>query len=254
MDGELLLAATGPMVLDDSPRPVTAGAISDAAAIPGRIRRELRQFVTSAEFAKASGELPAFDYDSMLEKLTAPPDETRAKLEKILSGVSDPDLGVSYTAAMSRAVEYLAGVYPKRTRTTVVGPIAEHPSEQELSRWARAYSVAMDPLVVFRAMNEGILTVDMREAFSVMYPGLYESAQQVLFEVLADHVAQRKTWEPPYEKDLMVQKFLGTMTMDPKLVATLQENFKSADAKAPAAGGPHAKSDLQTSVQRIAAK
>jgi hypothetical protein len=252
-EGELLLAVVGvEAVLERGPLRVTAAHRGEAARLPSAIRRHLRRFLTSPDFDTESA-MERFDHKRVLELLTEPMDAEA--VEDNLRGFDDADEALAFAAAAGRAVAYLQERLPRRSRQTAMGPKPSPPSDQDVSRFRRAWSAVERPLSVLEDLCEGVLSRDQVQALEAVYPALYEECKASLFRELAAVAAGRPTWELDHEKDKLLQVFLQASTWNASLKAALQKTFGEPEAEAaPAPRGQLAidTDALKTPTDRIA--
>ncbi|HET7379799.1 MAG TPA: hypothetical protein VFJ24_07150 [Gaiellales bacterium] len=254
---EALLAVTGLAVLEEKPRPIAGYQVDEAARLPRRISRELRRFVGRAGFERGGPAVAAFEYMDVLERLSLAANDLRPRVERLLSGIDDPDLALGYSQVQGAALDYLRSVIPRRTRETMAGEKPDYPSKQEVSRFRRCWTVTNDPMVVLHDLNHGCLCPDMVETLAKVYPQTYALMKSLLLEAVVAVKARRPSWTPDHRKDHMLQVLMMSTTYDPAQIASLQENFKKpiATAKVPQqASGGKATSDLATPVQKIEGK
>lgn len=225
-----------------------------AQRIPARIRTEIRRFLTRS---KLEGErpLPAFKYKEALERLTSLDPEER--ITDVASAFDEHDEAAGVIVVAARAIKYLQDILPKRTRVTVTGPASVQPNDLVLYRFRRAYAVACDPMELFEDMNEGNLARDQVRTLQVLFPSIYDEAERVLFEELAELKAKRPRLELPRDKVRMIENLWLSRSWTPELARTMQEAFKYKDPGEAPAGGKRSLSDKtaeasQTPVQRIA--
>lgn len=219
------------------------------------IRRECRRFIGDTEAPAVP--LRAFSYKEALERLTAPLDE-QFVLDK-LRGFDDGAEALAFARAAGIAIGYLRSLLPRRVRSTPTGPKNVPPSDQEVGKFARAFAVIQNPLVVFEDLNDGTLSREHVKALRTVYPSLYDEAKAAIFYAMQAMLGQRKSWELPYDKDKLLQIFLDTSTMTPGLAADLQRAFAEPEQQEQA--GPPQGGQLSmnpeasmTPTQRIADK
>jgi len=228
--GEALLGAVGiDAFLSPGPLRVTRQHREDAAALPKRMRRELRRFLAATEFPSDSP-LPEFQYERALELLTDPAVGDAARIEEKIGSLDDMDVAVDFARAAGAAIAHLQGLLPKRARVGVLGPKPSSPSEQEISRFRRAYVTVQDPMTALVDLNEGALSTEQVRALEAVYPSLYEVLKREVFLGLTDLKAARPNYEMPRPRERQLERLLQSSTMNASLLKSMQDAFSAPDA------------------------
>lgn len=228
--------------------------IEDGVTVEGKVRDEVRSFLTRSEPGEA--EHGEWRYKRALELLTElDPEQRIAELAGAVDDEGDEAAGVIVVAA--RAIRYLQDILPRRTRVTFTGPESVKPNDLVRFRFRRAYEVADDPMRLFGDLNAGRLARDQVRTLEALYPALHEAAQRALFQELANLKARRPRLELARWRVRMIENLLLTRSWTPELARAMQAAFKEEEPKAPPRG--HGLTDKtsdasQTPVQRIASK
>jgi hypothetical protein len=252
VDPETLLAVTGLAdLLAGKPRRLTVASAEQAAGIPKAIRRAVRKFIRGEDRGSEAIDRPAFDYDHLLEQLSA--EVRQPVIERVIDGLpADAETQTGYLVAVQRAIGYLRGGMPVRSTVTATGVENRRPPDIEVARFRRAWEVAEDPLVVLADLEAGRLVPDQVRALSAMYPEIYGAIRLEVLDAIADARADKSKWKLPLTRDRRLQVLLGASTMTPALAADIQRVFAPTEKVAPPSGPPssHAADALKTPAQR----
>jgi hypothetical protein len=227
LPAESTLATIGlESILRAEPR-YTVEMAEQAARVPNRIKRDLNAFLTADDFDPVSA-LPAFDYDEANELLTA--SGTPEQVVALQEAIGDPTLAAGVTDAATNAINYLNAQLPRRVRTTLVGDEVVPPSPGDKARFARAWSVVADPMIVLRDLREGKLSRDMVATLAAVYPALYEVIRSLVAERLIAQKAKRKGWVPASRQDQRL-RVLMQVEGDDSALATIQAMYAEPPAQ-----------------------
>lgn len=256
VQGETLLAAIGlDALLSPEPLRVTAETRREAGRLGATIRKEMRRFLTAANFDR-DRPLPAFKYREALEQLTGELSATHVADK--LGALKDETEKMALDAAAGVALTFLRGILPKRSRQTSTGPQTVEPNMADLSAFRRAHAVVNRPLLVLEDLNEGALAGDQVDALAAVYPSLYDVVKQEIFLALADIKAKRPRFELAAKKDKQLQVLLQTRTWNPELAREMQKAFADVEAAAMAGkgggGAATGPSPMDTPTRRIEAR
>jgi hypothetical protein len=252
--GEALLAAIGvDALLSPEPLRVTAETRREAGKLGATIRKDLRRFLTAAEFDR-DRPLPAFKYREALELLTEQLDASH--IAEKLGALKDEAEKMALDVAAGAALAYLRQLLPRRARQTSTGPQTVDPNMADLSAFRRAHAVVNRPLLVLEDLNEGALASDQMDAIAAVYPSIYDVIRQEVFLALADIKAKRPRFELSTKKDKQLQVLLQTRTWNAELARDMQKAFAEVEAAAQSGGGgaPSGPSPMDTPTRRIEAR
>lgn len=126
---------------------------------------------------------------------------------KDLHGVA-PNISASLNLAAGRATQFLAQKLPAQETPS---PFTEpyKPSQAELAKFNRYYSVVEKPLSVLAQVKEGTLTKESMEALQTVYPKLYTQMQNAVMDQITTKMASDPA-SVPYSTKLMLSMFTGT--------------------------------------------
>lgn len=250
--GEALLWSIGveAAMLPD-PVKLTVDRREKAARVPKIIRSKLTAYLTTKEFGTPKPERPPFDFDQIRELLMQPP-RTDVALSNVV-GFDNPDQALAFTTASIRAMDYLRNAMPTHFRQTATGPVLEDPPAFEKAKFSWAWNTVEHPETLFDDLSRGCLSHIQARTFAEVYPMLYELAQGMIFDILADQKAEHPRFEVTPQKERHMLVFLGKPSWSPELIKEMQKSFESAP-KEQAGGAPidlHGE-DQRTQVQRSA--
>ena len=192
------------------------------------IRREVKRVIL-AEGNDGEAKLPEFSFEDALEALTE--QFTPERLQENISSL-EGDEGVSFLLAAGQATSYLQAILPRRSRITPLGPVASPPSDQDISRFRRAFSVLDDVTVLFDEACEGTLARDQVRAAKENYPGIYAQITEALFLELAALRGERPRYTLPFAREKVVSQLLLTRTFSADLAKDMQAALQAEEQKA----------------------
>lgn len=228
---EDLLAAMGiePILEPRGRIRITAEIRHRATRLRPNIQVELRRFLARSEL---EGERPLadFNYRKALDILTELDAEQR--ITELAGAVEDQEAAGVITVA-GRALQYLRGIVPARSRVTITGPRSVPPSDLQRYKFRRAYSVIEDPMEPFRDMNEGNLSRDQVRTLQTVYPSIYDFAEKTLFEEMADLKGKRPNLEFSRDKTRQIENLWLTRSWTPDLARKMQEAFSQKEPQQP---------------------
>lgn len=238
-------------VLADGPVRINAEMRHKAERLRPTMDAELRKFMKRATL-EGERDLPDFDYKEKLRQLTEL--DAQARMAALAAPLGGEDPGLLVIAG--RALQYLKGIVPARSRATILGPVDVLPSDYQRYKFTRAYSVIRDPLTVFRDMNEGNLSRDQVRTMQVIYPSLYEDAEKVTFEIMAEMKADNPKLEFTRDKVRQIENLWLTRSWNPELARTMQAAFdqKPPPDQKPAPLGNSNDDPSLTPIQRAESK
>ena len=176
--------------------------------LPKDIATALSKYISGA--TEASGPLPEFDFDEVSALLGAGLGEKQ--VATLAKAMGDDPLQATVLASAQRIVQTANGHVPRPTRQTALGMVPTEPGSRDVADFARGWSVAADPQVVFRDMLEGSLSPDMIAAFKTSWPSLDALTQELIPRVVSD-VRSKRTKDPrnPWQVDSRRDQMLAVM-------------------------------------------
>lgn len=192
-------------VLHAKPPKFGVGKQDEAAQLPNDIRKMCNEFLSGERRKCAS--LPPFKWDAVRDLLDQ--DAAEAQMHALTEAVPIPELALDVAAAATRILKALTEKMPRRMRETLLGPEALRPSDAAAARFARAWSVACDPLIVLRDLCEGSLSRDMVECFQEFYPALYEATQAIMVDCATRMKARRASFAIEGRNDRLYRILMG---------------------------------------------
>lgn len=180
-----------------------------ARMLPKDINAALNKYVSGA--TEKSGPLPDFDLDEVDGLLGAGLGEKQ--VTALAKAMGDDPLQASILASAQRLVQLANTKVPRPTRQTAVGMVPSKPGAKDVADFARWWSVAADPQIIFSDMLEGSLSPDMIAAFKASWPSLDALTQEMIPRVVAGMRAKRpaKDGKPGWELDSRRDQMLAVM-------------------------------------------
>ncbi len=253
-DAEDLLASMGigPLLEPGRRLRITAEMRHKASRLRPTMRAELRRFLRR-DSLEGERDLADFDYTTALEHLTTL--DPQQRMTELAAAAQDPEAAGLLVVA-GRALQYLKGIIPARSRATITGPMSVPPSDYQKFKFRRAYAVMNDPLEVFRDMNEGNLSRDQVRTLQTVYPSIYDDAEKTLFEEMAVMKGEKPNLQFSREKAAQIENLWQTRSWTPELGRAMQAAFnrKPPQQQPPPSLGNPGDDINATPVQRVEAK
>jgi hypothetical protein len=187
--------------------------------------------------------------------------EYKKVIDKVNQVVSDPEETHSMlsksTEALAAYAPGTAGALQRKMVTTAMflqskAPVAQNyrvlsgeynPSQSEIAKFNRYYSVVKTPAMVLGKIPSGNVLPEEMETLKTVYPELLAQMQGAIMEELADHLANGK--QLPYQTKIGLSKFLEqdlVNSMTQQNIAMNQMTFKAPSGQQqqglkPTAGG-----------------
>lgn len=228
----------------------------EARDLPKTMREAFDKYFASEKF-ESSEALPPFDYDEVLELVSA--GQTPEQAEALRKAVPDPELAMELGIDANRVLAWANQSIPRAPRQSLTGTRLDPPDPESLASFRTRWQVACDPMVVVRDVLEGCLDADQVATVALLYPTLYAEMRQACVDALtAAAMEHGKDWEPSPDKEGFVRTLLQQTPTDLSLAASVQESYqqqaavKPKKSRAPASAGADVDSEL-TPGQRAAA-
>ena len=126
---------------------------------------------------------------TMLARLSDPA-QMQAKMETAMAGMAEggaPNIAMKMGEKMIQGVEYLQGEIPKSPMPP--SPFYDdtwEPSDFALREFEEKLLVVFDPMVVFDALEAGVLTKNYTNSLKAVYPAMHQSIQKKTFEAVTE--------------------------------------------------------------------
>lgn len=264
--GESLLATTGvTAALRPGPVAITMKVLRSAEGLGTHIRRRLRKFCRSPELAPPS-DLDDFDFEEVVRLLAGAQNEVN-QVENV-SNFYDPALAMEYAEALGTAVGYLQSIVPSEPMPQMFAGKPVRPGELDVSEFRRRYAVVDKPLTALDSLCSGFIVPEEVEALEAVYGELYTFMRGALEQEMIEALAAKESYRLPYAKQLALEVFLKTETIDAALSAELKHAFDAAreresagkkapkpeGAPSPAAANPHDPTNPATQQGKLEAR
>lgn len=248
LGAEAALVAIGLESVVDGTLTWGVGKSEVAAALPGQIRRIMSKFLQSDETPDVAA-LPAFDLKKAQKILNKKPILDEKHADAIAERITNAGLAMTLAADASRILNWLSSQLPRSASMTAMGPQSDPIPRSEVAKFARVWSVGMDPLIVVRDLAEGALSLDMVQAIEVCYPNLFNMIRGIMENLLASlRVRKGEKYQLPMRKDRMVSLLQGQGS---DMSVPLAQDFQAmyAQSTKPAGPSPTAKLNLKTDLE-----
>lgn len=232
LGAEAAMAVIGLRAILDAKPKWKAAQRKEATFLGKQIGADILEFLRRPDFEPARA-LPDFNFKtaSKLLKDAGKPDQAEA----LYLALKNPDLATAVTHVATRAIGYLRGVLPRRVHEGLDGTVMLPPTGQAQARFARAWSVICDPLIVLRDLREGCLTADMGQTLKLLFPAISQTVDVAIHSGLTEMKANRKTWQLSIAKDRQLRVLLGLQAPNVTLLQQIQAVY-AQEAQALAAG------------------
>jgi hypothetical protein len=229
LSAECLVAVLGiPHALERRPRPPSDADMRRAGKMPETIRKRLAELVDSAKQGKQSEppELPDYqetggalaenvDLDALTDTLLPLP----------------PEQIPAVTLTLTRGVQYLAGLFPRRVEQRLTGPYQHPASPGEWAEFGWAWRVAKEPLYVLDLAMDGMLIGAEVGHLKALFPAIYSQICGDILDALAERAAGDKDWMAPWWLQKQLCTILGISSVSATLVADIDDAVKQSQAE-----------------------
>jgi hypothetical protein len=222
--------------------------LDKAAKLGDQIDRAIYQFLASDGPAKIAP-LPPFDFVTIRDELMTEPNHQH--IADIIGAFgSHADTGMAAVQVAQRIQAYLVTKIPHRIHQSIAGPIQETPAHSDLARFRRIWNIACDPIgIIIEALGEYALSRDMVEAFSTMYPLVWQRVD----DGITSQLVRKKGVSPKFVLTIRKEQQLRILakkedTTSKALGIALQAQFKK-QAAAAAPKPPRAKASGSASIE-----
>lgn len=236
-------------ILDGKPKWKAADR-KEATFLGKQVGADVLEFLRRPDF-EAARALPDFNFKTaqkLLKEAGQP-----AQAEALYLALKNPDLATQVTHVATRCIGYLRSVLPRRVHEGLDGTMMLPPTAQSQARFARAWSVACDPMIVLRDLREGCLTSDMGQTLKLLYPALAKAVDVAVHSGLTEMKAKRKTWQLSIAKDRQLRVLLGLQAPNVSLLQQIQAMYaKQAQELAAGKSGTNGKLKIDSSTTQTA--
>lgn len=218
---EALLAVVGvrPFIYRDVPT-VTKEHVAEMVRLPATIDRLAKELCKGE--LKGVG-ISATVHDKTLRDLY---EEYEPKdIEKISGQLSRnaSDLEQSVMTKVGAVVEFLRGIFPRKSYAALEGQEQLGPDEYELCAFTAVLDALDRPLTVFNGMSNASLLLSQVEAVRTLYPTLAAAIDEAVTETPTDMRAAKASFHLEWNTEIGINKWLGNPPIDPELAAMLAE-------------------------------
>lgn len=200
----------------------------------GDFTRPARSYAVAASRSKADQHKEHDERLAGISELNATPEKLIDRVHESTAGIGPyaPQTAQGAQGAMTRAAQFLRAKMPEKPDSGPFGGKYQ-PSDAELKKWRRYFSVINDPIQTLDHIRSGTLTADSVEALSAVYPKLYAEMKSKLFDQITEHVAKKR--EPiPYNRRLTLSLFMGqdlTPSLKSQNILATQNTLATATAR-----------------------
>ncbi len=237
LGAELLLASIGLTPILEATPQYNAAAVNKAAKFLPDARADVLRFMGGD---KDSVEKPAaFNYDKV-RKLLDESDPVQ-QVDALKAALPD-DIEMDVTALVTKIVEQLRSMLPRRIEQSSVRVNVTSPGPISLNRFRRGWAVANDPETVLRNLLQGTLTTDEVKTFEALFPAIYETVAGpggTVDDCIATMKARRgDKWDLNEADDRLLKTLLGQSWLNKGLVHDLEAASAAAQQQAEPNGQP----------------
>jgi hypothetical protein len=253
---EAIVAAIGARAFfEKSLRQVHGYHVERAGKFKSEAQRLIYRFLQREE-PESTSELPDFDYEEVAQLLDD--EQLPGHVEQQIAAFGEHgETALAVQVQLQRIGRYLKTKLPRRVHMSLSGPEYSRPAEIDIARFARAWAVACDPLIVLRDLNEYSMSRDQVTALYDLFPTLAASMQPTV----QDQLVRAKTVDPKFHLYRQKETLLRVLTRQEQpnieLGKAMQDMYKKQlTAAKPAPKPTPAKHDSgadseSTSSQRI---
>lgn len=159
------------------------------------------------------------------------------------------DLDAPLLAKVGDAVQYLRGIFPRDSYTTLEGQDQLEPNVYDVIAFTAVLDALDDPLTVFRGMSNGSVLGTQIKAVRAMYPSLAAAIDAAVTEMPAELRAAKASFNLAWDTEIGINKWLGRPPVDAELTKMLIDAAAAAQAAQAPAPPPKAASQNETQVK-----
>lgn len=150
-----------------------------------------------------------------------------------------PKMTQSIQMALTRTNEFLNSKLPPPANTSLFGVVKNPPSDADISKFNRYYSIAENPYHALTQVKDGTIMPETVETLSTVYPKLYEEMKK---ELMTGLMSSKDAMKIPYQIKQSIHEFLGAPMDNPMSILSNQAVFAvSPQPGQMAQGKPRAK-------------
>ena len=242
---EALLAVIGvrPFIYRDVPT-VTKDHLDAMGKLPTSVGGFARDLCKGDLKGSAVSALP---YEKTLHLLYEEftPDEMAAIQKAFAKNASDLEPAV--LAKVGEIVNFLRGIFPRKSFDTLEGPEQYDPDEYEKCMFAAVLDVLDDPRSVFNGMANASILSSQVSAVHQFFPTLAAAIDDAVRETPLDMRAAKASFRLDWNTEIGINKWLGNPPVDPELASMLMElqQMDPMNQPAPPPPNPKAKPEEQ---------
>lgn len=171
-------------------RPPSVREMRAATGMPARWRARLHRWLNNETRVAAEWRyLPPPDMDELQKKIITPPD--REEIEGWLASVGEVDVGIDYLATITKAREYVDGQWPKIPMDGIQAETCPLSRDEREQIWS-IVRVLDDADALFDDFESRALVEDQVAAWRTVFPDLAALIDDILADLLIEHVAKKK--------------------------------------------------------------
>lgn len=232
-------------------KPVFVGEMARkrAAALPLKMSKEARELLTGER--QESREYGEFAWEDVVAATSSrlTPEMIKAQL-----GDLEPLLADDVVLCLTRALNYLRALIPKRPPRELFSMEPNPPTVFEQDRMRAAWEIANGPLTAMQDLTAWQMSRDQAAGLAAMYPVLYSIAQGDLEMGIEEERAKESKRVLPWQAEKQIRTFAAGK-LDSALANMLQANTKSeATPKEMAAGTGELGGRAETPIGRVAGR
>jgi hypothetical protein len=236
---ETLLAVVGvrPFIYRTVPT-ITKEHVAEAANFGTSVPKLAKQLCAGGLSGRGISELP---YDKTLAVLYDEfTPEDMGDIQKAFAKNAS-DLEPAVLAKVGEIVNFLRGIFPRKSFDTLAGPEQITPDEYELCTFAAVLDALDDPLSVFDGMSNASLLLSQVAAVRQFYPTIAAAIDDAVNEAPKDARVARASFRLDWNTEIGINKWLGNPPVDPELAAMVMEVQQASSMNQPAPPPPNPK-------------
>lgn len=228
-EGLLSVLGISPFIYRDVPM-VTKEHTEAVGRLPATIQAQARKLCRD-ELTGVG--ISVLDYDKMLRLLFEDyePNDLEAAARAMQKNAADLD--VPLMAKVADVMQFLRGVFPRSSYTTLEGQDQMEPDPYAVCLFTAILDALDNPMTVFAGMsNASVLGVQVA-AVRQVYPTLSAAIEEAVTEMPAELRAAKASFNLPWSVEIGINKWLGKPPVDPDLAALLIQVQAASPMNAP---------------------
>jgi hypothetical protein len=229
LQAECLVAVLGiERTLAERPKPPTKSEQAEAEKMQSALKAAVAELVAAKKQRSQAGPPVLPSYREIDEALRRGLDHD--VFTDALLPVS-PELIGPCAMVITRGVEYLSSLFPRRIEQRLTGPYLHDPAPGEYAEFGWAWRIANRPMAAIELASDGMLIGTEVRHLQSLYPAIYSVTCEAVYDALTEQAVADKEWMPPWWLQKQLCTILGISAVSDALVADIDAAVKASQAE-----------------------